>query len=132
MPDENTRYQIFDFASRMTKYSKLLDGMRKEVTKYCVTVTFYDHGYNIIKGISRPDRTWQICMVKLYISGADAHHPRGQRKGSRSYTNEFAEEHPRMIRKLYRYAKKTTGNQASYMDLANCMNEEAMVNPELQ
>ena len=35
-----------------------------------------------------------------------------------------------MICKLYWYAEKTIGNQASYTDLANCMNKKAMVNPE--
>ena len=37
-----------------------------------------------------------------------------------------------MICKLYRYAEKTIGNQASYTDLANCMNEKSAVNCELQ
>ena len=131
MPNKNTRYRIFDFASRVTTYSNLSDGFRNEVIKYCATVIFYDHGYKSTKGISRLDRTWRIRMENSYISGADTRPLRGQQKGSRSYTDKFEEEHPGMIRKLYRYAEKTIGNQASYTDLANCMNEKAMVNPEM-
>ena len=56
----------------------------------------------------------------------------GQQKGSRSYTNKFEEELMGMIHKLYWYAEKIIGNQAFYTDLANCMKEKAMVNPELQ
>ena len=70
-------------------------------------------------------------MEKLYISGANTHPLRGQQKGSRLYTAKFEEEHPHMISKIYWYAEKTITNQASYTDLANCMNEKARVDHEL-
>ena len=66
-------------------------------------------------------------MENSYILGADTHPLRGQQKGSRSYTDKFEEEHPGIICQLYPYAEKRIGNQASYADLANCMDEKAAV-----
>ena len=41
------------------------------------------------------------------------------------YTNKFEEQYPGKIRKLFRYAQNTIGNQATYQDLARVMNSKA-------
>lgn len=56
-PDENLKYQIFDFANPVCRYSRLSDGLRNEVVKHCATVLFYDSGYKSVSGMSRLDKT---------------------------------------------------------------------------
>ena len=50
-----------------------------------------------------------------------------QHKGSVADTTQLEAEYPSYIHELYRYAKKTLGNQARYEDLAKCMNARSRV-----
>ena len=93
--------------------------------KHCATILFYDSGYKSVKGISKLDRTWRRRMEDSYQTGNDNHPLRGLHKGSKKYTAKFEAENPGRILKYFRYAQKAIGNQASYTDIAVCMNRKA-------
>ena len=67
-------------------------------------------------------------MEILYMTGAVIHLFNGQHKGSKVYNNNFEAGYLDEIHKLYRYAGNTIGNQASYTNIANCMNRKAVTN----
>ena len=64
-------------------------------------------------------------MNAAYEKGDDRRPLKGKHKGLTSYTDKFEEQYPCTIRKLFRYAQNTIGNQASYQDLARVMNSKA-------
>ena len=127
LPDENLKYRIFDFATRVTNYSRLSSKIRAEAIKYCANILFYDHGYKAVGGVSKLDRTWRTRMEESYQTGGDTHPLRGLYKGSKKYTDKFDAENPGGVLKYFRYAQKIIGNQASCEDLARVMNSKAKI-----
>ena len=125
LPDENLKYRIFDFATRVTNYSKLSATMRAETIQLCAQILFYDHGYKAVAGISKLDSNWRKRMEASYQNGDETHPLRGLYKGSKKYTDKFDAEHPGGVLKYFRYAQMILGNQASYEDIAKVMNNKA-------
>ena len=125
LPDEHLKYWIFHFANRVCCYSRLSEGLCGEVIKNCAAVLFHDRGYKSVQGISRLDKTWQKRMEDSYHLGSDNHPLCGHYKGARRYTDRFDDKNQGCVLKYFGYAQKAIGNQASWADLAACMNRKA-------
>ena len=97
--------------------------------KYSAMLLFYDHGYKKVSGISCLDKTWGKRLEKAYIGGSGISPLRSNVRGPTVYTNKLQKQYPGYIHKLYRYAEKAAGNQASHEVLAQCMNKKSKRRP---
>ena len=57
LPDEVVKYQIFDLATNMIKYSKVQNALHKQALEANATIIMYDHRYRDVRGILNLDLT---------------------------------------------------------------------------
>ena len=88
---------------------------------------FYDHGHKGVQGISKLNRTWATRQNESYIKGNNVRPFRNNHRGRTKYTDTIEAQFPGRLRVLYRYAERTLGNQASFIDIEVCMNNKANI-----
>ena len=66
--------------------------------------------------------TWRAQIEYSYQTSSNNHLLCAQNQGAQEYTDKFNAKHPGEVLKLFRYTQRTIGNQASYADLAHCVN----------
>ena len=120
--DATMRFMIFDLANRVMAKSKLSVKERTEVLGYAAAIVFYDHGYKSVRGVSNLDRLWRRRLTLAHLKGNDTSPLTAKHKGSTSYTDKLESQHPGYVRELFRLAQKEIGNQATFRELAECMN----------
>ena len=113
-------------ANRVTIHSNLQSKFRKKVLDLCTKVLFYDHGYKKVQGVSNLDSTWGARLIAdAYETGSNPRPLQGRGKGRVSIIDKVEMLEPGLVRKHYRYAEKTIGNQASFENLARTMTLKA-------
>ena len=118
-PDEYLKLLIFEMANRVTIHSNLQSKFRKKVLALCAKVLFYDHGYKKVQGVSNLDSTWGARLIAdAYETGSNPRPLRSRGKGSVSIVDKVEMLERGLVRKHFRYAEKTIGNQASFDHLA--------------
>ena len=92
----------------------------------CAKVLFYDSGYKSVKGLSKTNiAEWTKSLENAYENGSDTRPFRSQKKGRISVVDKVEMLEPGLVRKHYKYAEKTIGNQASFDALACTMTKKA-------
>ena len=124
-PNENLKYLVFDMANRVTNYSNLPPRLRKKVLGYCAEVLFYDHGYKGVRGSSSLDSRWGNRLEEAYENGSNTRPLKNKKKGSVSLVDKIEQVEPGLVRKHFRYAQSTVGNQASFPVLSRVMTLKA-------
>ena len=89
LPNDNLKYQIFDLANRVPKYSNLSTNLRKRVIKVATTVLFYDQGYHSVRGISKINHTSRARMEEFYRTSNNIRPLKGRYKGRVSHIDKL-------------------------------------------
>ena len=119
-PDENTKYLTFLLCDKVLMgHDSMPLKLRKEVLELAATIVMYDSGHKQVKGISNLQKTWHKRLVHYFITGANTHPFKNNRKGRTKYTDAVDFEHPGLIQRLFRYAEEQVGHQDTFENMAN-------------